>query len=416
MDSYPYPSDSLSGLPNEIILYILVHVPPSSLVEVGRTSRRMRGAAHDALRKARDEARAAMIDADGPTWQRALACAVVLDDLDGLERCLASGVARVDSSILQRHNQPTVRLVNAPGTNCPKTFEAWHSLSRDSTPLALAVKAGSADAVRWLACRRAPPGDAPARLLAAAIVSAGQCVEYDVCGHKGSRPYPTEAVIDALTDAFPCERPLTDVGWTEPLPFSALAERLGWFADGHVAIEPKRADAVLSGVADALGIRTEDLLSVAAMGANVPRGTRTDEVPAVREGLLRFAAAMDSLDAVAVARALIGAGYMPEAETLKVYSVLRNWMLPVGMMMSGHLSAGWSILGGAGDMPHLTAYQMNAAGPAASVFGGTPWGPGASVGLQPGDPTPERVADLLVQVVLWLLYNEPRVRPHRHCL
>ncbi|AGO83592.1 F-box domain containing protein [Pandoravirus salinus] len=403
-------ADGLSSLPDEVLVSILGYVPPSSLVEARRVSRGMRNVADEALYRARREARS-RICPDEATCQRALACAAVLDDVDDLEAVLVSGVVHGDFRVPGRDIVRMVRLVGPNESDLPGSEDPWRALSRDSTPLALAVKAGSADAVRLLARAGVPPGDAPVRLITAAILSGGDIVQYDACGYTGSMPYPTEAVVDALAAAFPGPPRALDPGWVEQLPFGALDRRAKQLADGRVAIASDRADAVLYGLADALGIQPDNFLSVAAIGAGAPPGADPMAVPVVREGLLRFAAAMDALDVVAVARALIDAGYVPEAEVQRLMGTLRNWLMPLGMMLRGNLSAGWSLLGGAGALPQLTARTLNAAGPALAIFGGEPLGlPGGIVPqLQlPGAATPERVANLLIDTVLWLVYNEPR--------
>nr|UMO79330.1 F-box domain containing protein [Pandoravirus aubagnensis] len=400
----------LSALPDEVLLSILGYVPPSSLVEARRVSRGLRNVAGDALLQARREARA-RICPDETTCQKALACAVVLDDTDDLEAVLVSGVIPADFRIPQRAINSMVRLVDPGGSDHLASRDPWGALSRDSTPLALAVKAGSPDAARLLAQARIPPGDDPVRLITAAILSGGDVVEYDACGYTGSTPYPTTSMVDVLVEAFPGPSRLPDAGWVEQLPFGALENRSKQLAHGPVTITSRRADAVLYAVAESLGIQRENLFNVASIAGGAPPATDPLRSRIVGEGLLRFAQAMNALNIVDVARTLIAAGYVPEAEAQRLMGAIRNWIVPVAMMLRGNLSAGWSLLGGAGALPQLTARTTNAAGPALAIFGGEPLGLPGGIMAQPqlsGTPTPERVADILIDAVLWLVYNEPR--------
>nr|UMO79052.1 F-box incomplete domain containing protein [Pandoravirus belohorizontensis] len=403
--------DGLLSLPYEMIATIMDYVPPSSLIEAGRASRAMRNVTRDALYRARRDARTRLCP-DAPTCQRALACAVVLDEIDDLEAVLLADVVGPAFRVPESDIANMVRLADPSGPVPSGPMSPWYALSPDSTPLALAVKAGSADAVRLLARAGVAPGDTPTRLITAAIMSGGDTVHYDACGYRGSVPYPTVAVVDALIEAFPGPPRAASAWWTEQPPFTSLEIRANQLADGRAAIAPADAEAVLDGVADALGIRRDDLISVAAVGADSPPGTDPMASPVVVEGLLRFAAAMNLLDVVAVSRALIDAGYVPDAEVQRLMGVVRNWVLPVSMMFGGNLSGGWSMLGGRGPVPQFTARALNAAGPARAIFGGDPLAlPGEmdqqSQGLT-GAPTPERVAKLLVDVALWMVYNEPR--------
>lgn len=400
----------LSALPDEVLLSVLGYLPPSTLVEARRVSRGLRNVAGDALLLARRQARARVCPNEA-ACQRALACAVVLDDMDDLEAVLVSGVIGADFRVPQRDINNMVRLVDPNGSDHLASRDPWGTLSRDSTPLALAVKAGSPDAVRLLARTRTPPGDDPVRLITAAILSAGDVVEYNACGHEGSTPYPTVPMVDVLAEAFPGPSRLSDAGWVEQLPYGALENRSKQLAHGPVTITPQRADAVLYAVAESLGVQRDNLFNVASIAGGAPPATDPLRLRIVGEGLLRFAQAMEALNIIDVARTLIAAGYVPEAETQRLMGAIRNWVVPVAMMLRGNLSAGWSLLGGAGALPQLTARATNAAGPALAIFGGEPLGlPGGIVAQPqlPGAPTPERVADLLIDAVLWLVYNEPR--------
>lgn len=403
--------DGLLSLPSEVVATIMDYVPPSSLIEAGRVSQRMRGPAREALYRARRDARARVCP-DVPTCQRALACAAVLDDVDNLEAALLSDVVGRDFRVPEHDIARLVRLADPSGPVPAGPTNPWYALSGDSTPLALAVKAGSADAVRLLARAGMPLGDTPTRLIAAAIMSGGDTVHYDACGYSGSVLYPTAAVVDALTAAFPGPPRATATWWTEQPPFGSLEIRANQLADGRAAIDPANADAVLDNVADALGIQRGDLISVAAVGGGVPPGTDPMASPVVVQGLLRFAAAANLLDLVGVSRALIDAGYVPDAEVQRLMGAMRNWVLPVSMMLGGNLSGGWSMLGGRGAAPQFTARALNAAGPARAIFGGGPLELPGEIGQHTqgltGAPTPQRVAKLLIDVVLWLVYNEPR--------
>lgn len=402
--------DGLLSLPYDMVSTIMDYVPPSSLIEAGRVSRGMRDVARDALYRARRDARARVCP-DTPTCQRALACAAVLDDVDNLEAVLLSNVVGPDFRVPERDIEDMVRLVDPSGPVPSGPMSPWYALSPDSTPLALAVKAGSADVVRLLARASMPSGDTPTRLITAAIMSGGDTVHYDACGYSGSALYPTVAVVEALAAAFPGPPRATGTWWTEQPPFASLEIRANQLADGRAAITPANADAVLDDVAGALGIQRDDLISVAAVGADLPPGTDPMASPVAAEGLLRFAAAVNLLDLVAVSRALIAAGYVPDAEVQRLMGAMRNWVLPVSMILGGNLSGGWSMLGGRGAAPQFTARALNAAGPARAIFGGGPLELPGEMDQQhqglAGAPTPERVAKLLIGVVLWLVYNEP---------